>query len=137
MKPWLFTVVLIVSAIGFCGIARAVVLNNGIVAITNDSSDSITIYLEHAWNEGHFIETRVTIAPRQTWLSSGCCFAAGSPYQLRVTRNSRGNPNPLYHKFTPHLCNRNGIPYGFYEVTVNGNNSFRSGDERACYEGPL
>jgi hypothetical protein len=117
--------------------ARALILNHGMIVITNRTTDTLSIYLEHTWSIGHFID-RAELPPGATWHSQSCCYAAGSPYQLRIYRHA---PAPLGgntdKQFSPHLCNRNGIPYGYAVFTVENGNQIREQYPATCYEGEL
>ncbi len=135
MKRLIYLCALSLAILGSGLPARAVVINNGIVVVTNHTTDNVVIYLENALFTGHFIESNISIAPGHTWRSSVCCFAAGTQYQLLVSRKSITNlGGNLHHGFTPHLCNHHGIPYGFYEVVLGNQNHFYEGDRSACYQ---
>ncbi len=115
--------------------ALAVNLHNGAIVVRNNTHDEINIFLEHAWYTGHPIE-RAKIPPGHTFVTDACCFAAGSPYQLRVYRRAGAPMGGNLHDFLfhPHLCNSKGIPYGYAVLVVEDNNTIREVDQRTCFE---
>ena len=117
--------------------ARALILNNGMIVVENHTSSAIRVYLEHPLNAGHFIDEG-SLEPGQTWRSQKCCFAAWSPYSMRVYRHAPAPMGGNYAKsFAPRLCNRNGIPYGYDVLIMDNDNQIVEQHTHVCYEGPL
>ncbi len=117
--------------------ALAVNLHNGTIVVHNKTSDTISVWFEHSWSTGHFMQ-EANIAPGGTFITSACCFAAGSPYRMRTYRHAPApmGGNLTHFSFTPHLCNRDGIPYGYAVIVVTQANRVEEIDRHSCYEGP-
>ena len=117
--------------------AGSLVLNNGIILVHNLSSRTRTGIAIIHWDSGIMQENVMAIAPGDIWLTHKCCYAAGTRYTLSISTSHEQN-----FAFTPHLCFRNGIPYGYAELTINdeSNNKARVDVvERhgTCYMGEL
>lgn len=139
MKSLLFVLAMAVAAACTSLPARALNLHNGVIVVRNHGTTNVRVYLEYAGNLGHVMESH-DIAPGATWYSSVCCFAAGSTYRLDLRRdnNSMGQlGGRVVWGITPHLCNRNGIPYGFFDIALDDRNKLHEGASNACYDGPL
>jgi len=141
MKRLLAVLTMAIAVAGTSLPARAVNLHNGVIVFRNNTTTHVTVYVHHAMSfNGQYIELVRDIPPGGMWYSTACCYAAGSPYVMDIRRdNDRlGNNGAIFkHPFTPHLCNRNGIPYGFFEATLNNDNSIHNGASDACYWGAL
>lgn len=133
MKRILFSLAMAIAVVALALPARAVVINNGIISLTNRSDSHITVYLTDAINDDDQVRDRSNgpVWRGDTWHSINCCFAAGSSYRIRVRYKNKN----YYHTFRPHLCNRNGIPYGYYHVVFGDENQFYVTDQTACYTG--
>ena len=118
--------------------AQALILNHGMIVVRNNTTSKLGITLEHTWSSGTNID-RADVDPGTTWHSQSCCYAAGSPYRIRVFRNEPAALAGRYEMtFTPHLCNRNGVPYGYAVITIEEKgNQILEVSRESCYGGPL
>lgn len=117
--------------------ALAVNLHNGAIVVHNNTSDVIQVLFAHGWSTGRVMQ-KANLAPGKTLITDVCCFAAGSPYEVSTYRFAHapvGGHLPDL-RFTPHLCNRDGIPYGYAVIVVNDNNTIHEIDKTSCYEVP-
>ena len=112
-------------------------LHNGAIVIHNHTDDTIEVYLDPSFLKGAVVQEG-RIAPGGTFISDRCCFAAGTSYRMRTLRSARAPQGGRLtdFSFTPHLCNRDGIPYGYAVLVVYRNNTIHEIDHEACYEGP-
>ena len=132
MKRFSILVAALAAVLLFARPALAVNLHNGAIVVHNNMSSEIHVKFEYKGMMGHFIQ-EFDIAPGKTAITDSCCFAAGSPYRIHVFR-SRPHPMDLTpFVFTPHLCNKNGIPYGYAVIDVNENYSIHEIDQHSCY----
>ncbi len=133
MKRFSMLIAAVVAMLLFARPALAVNLHNGVIVVHNNTNNEIDVSFEHGWFTGHFMQ-RARIAPGKTFITDACCFAAGSPYRMRTYRRSAApmGGNLTDFPFTPHLCNRNGIPYGYAVIVVNDNNTIHEIDHRSC-----
>ncbi len=127
--------------------ADAIVINNGLIVVVNDTGKGIAGAQIWHWNTTR-IDYVASLNPGQIWHANGCCAAAGSEYTLDLTvwvKPAIGGSEPVtrraVYRFIPKLCNRNGIPYGFAKLVVmpDGPNNYKIEriDPNSCYEGPL
>jgi hypothetical protein len=115
----------------------SLVVNNGIIRVHNGTTSrggNEAIYVSTTDGFGSVREALWSFKAGDTWLTRQCCYAAGSRYTLYVSSSP--------HSFTPHLCYRNGIPYGFADLTIldpKPNSPYEIVVEThgTCYEGPL
>ena len=125
MKRFSILVAALASVLLFARPALAVNLHNGAIVVHNKTSNPIQVKFEYQGMRGHIIQ-ELRIAPGRTAITDACCFAAGSPYRIHV-----GDLTPF--GFTPYLCHKNGIPYGYAVIVVNENNSIHEADHHSCY----
>jgi len=134
MRRFSILVAALAAVLLFARPALAVNLHNGAIVVHNNSKSEIEVFFEHGWFTGHFIQ-QARIAPGKTFITDACCFAAGSPYRMRTYRRAPApmGGNLTHFPFTPHLCNRDGIPYGYAVIVVNDNNTIHEVDQTSCY----
>ncbi len=140
MKRFSILVAALAAVLLFTRPALAVNLHNGAIVVHNNTQDVIYVRFENGLFKGHFIYgyRSLSIAPGKALITDACCFAAGTPYVMHADRLA---PEPVGGKltsfvFTPHLCNRNGIPYGYAVIVVKDNNAVQEVEHGSCYEGP-
>ena len=110
-------VLTLVAAFALMALPAAAEINyhNGLIAIDNEGSVPIHLKIEHftkGIGAGARVQSMVEIGAHQRFIANGCCYAAGSEYQITATHSG----NWSYDYVTPRLCNERGIPYGYAHV---------------------
>ena len=93
--------------------AQALVVNNGMIVVHNDTGYHVSFLLDFV--RGHTIVHVRDLPPGSTYRTQACCFAAGTEYSFDAYARPKLE---LFKKIRPHLCNRNGIPYGYEELRI-------------------
>ncbi|MDE2481645.1 MAG: hypothetical protein KGN02_05610 [bacterium] len=97
-------------------IPSGVIVNNGFIAIHNDSSRRISVQVYHEWPgiaSLAMIDGWTTINPHSVYYANSCCYAAGSWYSI-VTNHDGANRRWSVHA---RLCHK-GVPYGYAVVVL-------------------
>ena len=97
MRRLLFVLAFIVALAVTVAPAPAVVMNNGVIVVTNHTRDPIRIQLDGAVQS---VE-HGTLQPGETWYSGRCCYAAGTSYKLVVRSIENYEANPVTHRTQP------------------------------------
>ena len=123
--------------------ALAINLHNGLIIIQNKTSYILEISIQHHFFNGRNIDEKIRIPVGGVYETKGCCYAAGSEYELSAQRLGMAagqSSENWYHAFLfkPKLCNRNAIPYGYAVIEILPGRIYKIPEQEVgCYEGPL
>jgi len=138
MKRFSILVAAFAAILLFARPALAINLHNGAIVVQNKTNSELRVEFEHGVLKGLAITKVFSIYPHKTIIANSCCFAAGSPYVMHSTRSvpmggQGGQVELPSFVVTPHLCNKNGIPYGYAVIVVDPNYTIHEVDHNSCY----
>jgi hypothetical protein len=112
--------------------SSSIVISSGVIVVHNWTPKTIYITIMGVWGKPRVDKFPIN-GYESRYFDSGCCWVAGTSYPMWALRPEH-TPATLTGSFVPHLCNRDGIPYGYASIGVGW--QIEEVAKTECYTGP-